>query len=253
MDENNTAIAASLGRIEAVLSRTESGRKQRVMWALEKLAIPIAVAIVGYVANDAANKISTAQLALAKAQHESNHEEFKTATQLKYLELFYRDIVSPEETVRARAVSLLHVMAPELASSVSSFVAADPNIPTATKAAVKEGARDILVRGPLAVYKIGIYYLAGDVVLESRAKSLASALAGVGLSAVEVNPRDAGFMSRFKPAARIEVRYEAANESQHASDLADILRGIRPGEEVKTRPVRTSTPNFISIFLGQDA
>ncbi len=253
MDENTDGMAAKLERIESMLRRAEPGWKDRVVWALEKLAVPIAVAIVAFVANNAANRISEGQLALTKAQHEKSYEEFRTVTQLKYLELFYRDIVSPEESIRARAVALLQIMAPELARDVSSFVAANPDIPVATKFAVREGAKSIIVRGPLASYKIGIYFLAEDAASESKAKSLASGLKEIGLTTIEINPRDAAFMNRFNVASGLEVRYEIANETQQAFDLAEILRGISPNEAVTTRPVRNSTPNFISIFLGRDA
>jgi len=99
---------------------------ERIFWVMEKTLAPLAIAVLAFYGNTAADKISAGQLALARLGVQDKQNEFARTLQSKYVELFYADITSGDPERQGNALGLLRLMDPGLALQLATFVAANP-------------------------------------------------------------------------------------------------------------------------------
>lgn len=100
---------------------------------IEKLIVPIFLGILVYITASSSNKIMSQQTELTRIQNEKELQNYKIQFELKYLELFYKDINSSKPDVRAKAVGLLRLMNPELGLQLSEWISMDIDLPEKTK------------------------------------------------------------------------------------------------------------------------
>ncbi|MXV13248.1 hypothetical protein DYQ93_19785 [Xanthomonas sp. LMG 8992] len=117
-----------LGDVDALRRRLERRRSlsDRAFWILEKLLVPLAIAILAFYGSVAADKIAAGQLTLARANVDDRQREFALSLQTKYVELFHADIASGDPRREANALALLRLMDPALAVQLADFVASNP-------------------------------------------------------------------------------------------------------------------------------
>lgn len=96
-------------------------------------------------------------------------------------------------------------------------------------------------------YKIGCYYYKDDGV---KAESILAFLQQKGFNGTyELYPRNEEFFQKVQQAKGYEIRYEPSTENDDAFELKAILDTWNKEVKFDLRPVKNSTPNFISIFI----
>lgn len=142
MDDKLDRLLADIARLKQKLEADKT-LAERVFWIIEKMLAPLAMAVLAFYGNAAADKISTGQLALARLSVEDRKSEFSRTLQSKYVELFYADITSGDPARQGNALGLLRLMDPELALRLAAFVAANPAASPAIKAQAEATGRQI--------------------------------------------------------------------------------------------------------------
>ncbi len=260
MSDRMDEVLRRLGVIESNTKLSKPKWYERIFWAIEKAFIPLTIAVLAYVGNLAASKISEGQLALAKSNSENRKAEFDRTMQSKYLELFYRDITSTDVKQQANAMSLLKLMDPALAGDVAVFVQANPQVSAALKAEVRAESQRIEAsaqlptlakgKGVLAGYKIGIYYLASDPAATTTARAVQAHLKKQGIdNLIALYPSTSESMENMNPPSDLEVRFEEGIENRQAVAIRDALSKPPFARSTVQVPVGTTTPNFVSIFV----
>ncbi|WP_157835420.1 hypothetical protein [Xanthomonas sp. SHU 166] len=252
-------VFSKLEELEKLISQNKPNWFERVFWGIEKALIPITVAVIAYLGNQAATKISHGQLALARAAADDRKAEFSRTMQSKYLELFYRDITSKEPREQANAMALLQIMDPSLARDLSAFVQASTSVTPALKAEVKaesqklEAAAQVPTRrdsGPLSGYKVGIYFLASDTGAAKAADKIETHLRSQGFRGfIQRYPSSPEFWDKVVPPTTLEIRFEEGLEDRQANALKSLLTSAPLRRKAELLPVGNTTQNFISIFV----
>lgn len=95
---------------------------------IQKLIIPILLAIILYVTSNANNKILSQQNRLIEIQTNKSNEHLNRQLELKYLELFYNDINSDNPQKQSNAIGLIRLMNPELGIQLSEWTIKNVNL-----------------------------------------------------------------------------------------------------------------------------
>jgi len=118
-------LLADIARLKQMLEADKTPA-ERLFWIMEKTLGPLAIAVLAFYGNAAADKISAGQLALARLSVQDKQNEFARTLQSKYVELFYADITSGDPDRQGNALGLLRLMDPQLALQLATFVASNP-------------------------------------------------------------------------------------------------------------------------------
>ncbi|WP_369935366.1 hypothetical protein [Xanthomonas tesorieronis] len=142
MEDKLDRLLADIARLKQML-KADRTPAERFFWIMEKTLAPLAIAVLGFYGNAAADKISAGQLALARLSVEDKQEEFARTLQSKYVELFYADITSGDPVRQGNALGLLRLMDPELALQLATFATSNPAASSAIKAQAEATRRQI--------------------------------------------------------------------------------------------------------------
>ncbi|WP_420008396.1 hypothetical protein [Xanthomonas sacchari] len=142
MEDKLDRLLSDVARLKQAL-QTRKTPAERAFRLLEKMLAPLAMAVLAFYGNAAADKISAGQLALTKLSVEDKNREFARSLQSKYVELFYADITSGDPMRQGHALGLLRLMDPPLALQLAAFVASSPTAPPALKAQAEATGRQI--------------------------------------------------------------------------------------------------------------
>lgn len=142
MEDKLDRLLAEIARLKQTLEADKTPA-ERLFWIMEKTLAPLAVAVLAFYGNAAADKISAGQLALARLSVEDKQDEFARTLQSKYVELFYADITSGDPVRQGNALGLLRLMDPALALQLAAFVASNPAASSAIKAQAEATGRQI--------------------------------------------------------------------------------------------------------------
>lgn len=226
----------------------------RFFTIIEKALIPVAVALIAFFGNRAAQSLSAAQLELSKQTARDNadarRQEFDQQMQAKYLEMFHADLASGEKQRQSTAIQLLYLMEPQLAESVSKSIANNPDASPELRDKVEVAARKIEASTLLPQFKIGIYYPLDDEKAKSTAESIGKSLSGrrVGKE-VALYPRSRQTLDNWGTASSLEVRYEEGTEDTAADQLVGALAEAPLQLTAGKLTVGTRTPGFVSIMV----
>jgi chromosome segregation ATPase len=104
---------------------------------------------------------------------------------------------------------------------------------------------------PLTGFKLGIYYLEGNLAAAQRARDLASALTANHFpgTTIQLYSKETAFFEMAAAPNSDEVRYEPGFETAQAQALLKLLSAADPRHTYALREVANRTANFISIFL----
>ncbi|MBO9881201.1 hypothetical protein [Xanthomonas sp. D-109] len=142
MEDKLDRLLSDVARLKQAL-QTRKTPAERAFRLLEKMLAPLAMAVLAFYGNAAADKISAGQLALAKLSVEDKNREFARSLQSKYVELFYADITSDDPVRQGHALGLLRLMDPPLALQLAAFVASSPTAPPALRTQAEATGRQI--------------------------------------------------------------------------------------------------------------
>jgi hypothetical protein len=162
MNQNHEEIICEIKKLRDGLKPPMPSAYDRAMQVLEKLFIPIAIAILAWTGTQAATRISEGQLHLAETSAKNQQEETKRAMQAKYIEIIYKEINSGSENNQMNAIRLVRLFDTELAQNLLSLVAATPGISKAVAIKADETRRQVESLIPLNGYKVGIYFPSND-------------------------------------------------------------------------------------------
>jgi hypothetical protein len=241
---------ALLNEIEASLRKPHQAWATRFFDTIEKLLIPLAVGALAYVASEAGNKISTAQLTLAQSTAEDRKSEFNRTIQAQYIELFYKDFTSSDTKRQASALRLLSVMEPGIANNLAKFAATSPDLSSNVRQDAESAQKQIEAVAPLYGFKIGIYYLSEDAAARNISTQIEQTLSQKGFRGpVQLYPRKPSFFEEYGASDKIEVRYESPTEDDAGEALYQLLQAGFTQSGLVKQVVSNRTPNFLSIFI----
>lgn len=250
MNDKIDDILIRIGKIENYL-RPRTSMLSIIFKFIGKLLTPIALGIFAFIADQASNKISNAQLELARRQDVRQEAEFKNNLQLKYIEVFYKEITSHSVEKQLAALSLLRLMEPELGTVLANWVESNSKISPEIRAKTESIARDIATFGVLNNYKIGIYFRNNRPDLSRSANEIRNKLVKYGFNGqIKLYKRDDSFFQEVIPPTTYEIRYEPDYEADAADRLETILNEVYPSKRFRKQAVEGRTINFISLFLG---
>ncbi len=211
---------------------------------LEKVIIPMALVLL------AASQVLVArqQVRVAEVQAEAQRNDASENLQLKYVELFYRDVTDPDPRKKQTSVALLAVMRPDIAQMLARVVYADPQ---ATESLREQTSATLVTAnrfGSLVGYRVIVYY---DSSTQGDAQQLRANLLALGFpNEITLHKRNASFLadaSRYGYHIRYEERYEA----DAAEYLFKLMPEVLPGSSFRKLRVigKTSSDGAITVFL----
>ncbi|WP_107668305.1 hypothetical protein [Cyanothece sp. BG0011] len=239
-----------LDTILALVSK-EKSLTTKILEFSEKLVIPLLLLLLsgitglaGYQVSTAQNKLTDAQLELARVQRREN-------LQTKYVELFYQEITSQDIQKQKNAVSFLEMMSPHVDEPIMILIWAKNKVQPEVKSEIETAIQNIRNLYPQAnmvsEYKIQIFYNGERTEQKTIAFEIKEALRESSVtSVIEVKPqRDR--------ASSDQIRYYPQNEGDVANALQTILARTYPERHFKLQTVYTPSPGSISIFLKTDS
>lgn len=244
----NTDIEKRIDALENEV-KTRNSKYDTFFHAIEKLLIPIALGILGYVASNASNQMASAQLSLAKAQELRSIKESETAKQIKYIELFYEDIRDNDPNRQLQALGLLLSLDQDVGRVLATAVKSNPSYSDKVKKEAQNILRSIQRYGPLINYKIGIYVDENQKQLVDFANKLKNAFDRdnfPGNVVVYAKPKDV--MNKLGVLEYTQIRYEADYEEDAAVKLKALLQEINPKREYHLVQTLQPSQGFLSIF-----
>jgi hypothetical protein len=221
---------------------------------IEKLVLPLALALIAYFAKVASDDIAAAQVEVARANVRiAEAAEKRAATtavesrQLKYLELFYRDLRDRDATNQQASLSLLYVLEPTVARSVAKAVVASPATPPALRQQVNTLINDMERFGPLINYRLVIYHPPTD---PSVALQLVSNLRRLGFKGdIRTDAKPESFAGDHRQSG-YHFRYDKVYEAAAAEYLRKVLPECLPGEKFSELHVTGArTDGALTVFL----
>lgn len=249
MDEKLDKVLEQLKAVESRLPEKEKGWDKFLRF-VEKLLLPVALGLLAWFGNQAANRISEGQLRLAESAVIDRKEEFRRTIQAKYVEMFYRDLNSGDANKLRNAMRLLKLLDGELVGQLSSLVEATPNVPADIRTGAEKTRKEVEIFGPLFGFKVGIYFLRGNEGTTMRANDIQRRLVDRGFSGpIQLYPSDKAFFDLLREPKTLEVRYEPDRETPAADALIFVLKELFPDLKFTKRPVVNRTASFISIFI----
>lgn len=235
--------------------KVDRGPRKSPLDILEKIVLPIAVAILAYYGKQASDQISASQISVARQQVEvarlqleRQKTEADSNLQLKYIELFYHDIQDADPKRKQGSIALLSAMQPTVAQVVSRAIVSDPATPLAVRQQVAVALVNSRRFGPLINYTLVVYYPASSA---ADARALLDGLVRLGFSrdGIELRERPHTFID---DAAKFgyHIRYDDVYENEAADYLARNLSEILPGKVfTKVRVTGSRTDGVLTIFL----
>lgn len=249
MDDELNELLDRLKALESRLAEKEKGWVQYFRF-VEKLLLPVALGLLAWFGNQAANRISEGQLHLSESAIMDRKEEFRRTIQAKYAEMFYRDLNTGDANKLRNAMRLLNLIDGELAGQLSGLVEATPNVPADILTGAEKTRKEVEIFGPLFGFKVGIYFLRGNEESAAHANDIQLKLVGRGFSGpIQLYPSDKAFFELLREPKTLEVRYEPDRETPVADALIYVLKDLFPNLEFTKRPVVNRTASFISIFI----
>jgi len=254
MDEKLDDILRRLERIETRLATKES-ILSKFFYVIEKLLIPVGLGALTLITHQASIRISEAQRDLAERQEIRQAAESIQNMDLKYVELFYKDITSKDSETQTMALSLLNLMKPDLGKSLATWVEQNPGFSESIRQRAKAIKRGIDKLGGLSNYRIKIYYPQWISSLSKVAIDIKNGLVGYGFQSENIPIAGASriFYEDVIPPQGYEIRFQPSYEEDVADALKKILTEIFPLKPFRLLPAYgQNTPNFISIFIPSD-
>jgi hypothetical protein len=226
----------------------------RFFTIIEKALIPMAVALIAFFGNHAAQSLTKSQMDLAARTAEdgakSRREEFEQTMQAKYLEMFHADLASGDKQRQTSAIQLLYYMHPQLAESLSKAMASDPDTSPALRDKVQVVARTIEAAQQLTRFKVGIYFPLEDDAARAKAEAIQKSLAASRVAReVVLYARSRQTLANWVAANALEVRFEDGTESVAADQLVDALAAAPLQLAATKLAVGTRTEGFISVMV----
>ncbi|NES81595.1 MAG: hypothetical protein F6K10_09405 [Moorea sp. SIO2B7] len=204
---------------------------------LEKLIIPVALGVLAWSTDVAANKISSSQHELATAELDA-----------QLIDLFGKYYFGelPGERNFAINVVVQNIKNPALRRTLAEVIKSDERQSDETRSeasSIAEEARRLMVNR----YKIQIFYNDKKPEQMSEAYEIKSALVSQGVtSTIEVR-------QQRDTASSDQIRYFEQNERDVALALQDILNSSYSQRSFVLQPVVTPSPGSISIFLKSES
>lgn len=211
-----------------------------VLHWVEKLVLPAALGILTFFVAQGTQKISEGQLAIAKAQY-----------QLKYLELFYKDISDLKQPDRQKAaLTLLYVTDREVGDVLAKAVAANESNTQEVRISAATLGKKINMLGPLVNYEVIFYYVEGDDKARELAESYAKRLTLFELITcrTEKLTRD-HWHNKLQSPKRFEIRYDDIFEEEAAEALAKLLGGFDRNISFRKVVAGGRTPFKLTVFF----
>lgn len=250
-DHDTSDLWRRLGAVETELASRRGSRPGYVDVA-DKLLIPVAVGLLAFATDCASRRTAEGQLALARAIEERQAAEAVEARQLKYVELFYRDIADPTPSKQMAAASLLSVLKPEYSRPLLRVIESNPAVsPEVRRQAL--GLVAVSSRfGPLINYRLAFFYPESDA---------ASAAAATGVQSRLLQERFPGEIA-LRPSTEAairalgfphgnEIRYDRHYEEDPARELHQILKAYLPNAHFTLVPTDSGrTDNYMSLFFS---
>lgn len=211
---------------------------------VEKIVIPLALVAL------AASQVQVAreQVRVAEVQAERQRDDANSNLQLKYVELFYRDLTDPDSRKKASAVALLAVMRPDIARTLTSVIYADPN----TGNTLRQQASSTLVTasrfGSLVSYRLVVYY---ERATRPDAERLQAKLRELGFrNELTLRERGRAFLADATKYG-YHIRFDGEYELDAATYLSNLMPECLPGETFRTIRVvgKTGSDGVITVFL----
>lgn len=240
--------SAKLEKISKEKPLNKRRKVRSLSWWLEKILIPALVPIVlgfmTYYVQQVSNKLSS-------SQHHALIQQSNANKQLKYIELFYKDISNTSDPRRQKvALSLLYVIEPEVGILFARAVQLNRENSKEVRMAAEEIGKDIEQLGPLLNYKVYIYYQKGQTNMQNYAEKLKNGLAKSRYRNVQILEKDKDFYARVKPPKGYEIRFDEQNESEAAFYLNNLLKQVDPKAEFNmVRAIVGLTPYLLTVFL----
>jgi hypothetical protein len=235
-------IKYRISRLEDKVLKNQEGRISLFSF-LEKLLIPLAIAIAGFI--------------ISYSQDKRSAQEAQTALRLKVLEMFYKDISDADPRKQKNALyvlsGVLSDVQPDLAKTLALSVATNPEASLETRQAAEKVAGHIEIVGPLINYSIVIYYLKSDETQKLRADNIKKALTEYApLTAVSTRPVTAEQLKDWIAPKGNEIRYDELYEKDSAEKLISLLGNVVPDQIFKLQSTSNNkrTENVLTIFLG---
>jgi hypothetical protein len=244
-------------RITALERRLDDkSRPAPILQYLEKLLIPLTVALLALIANAAANRISAGQLALAQAQEERQQREALAQKQLKYMELVYPDLRNDDPQRQLWALGLLLRIDPESGRALADAVADNPNTPEAVRQEARRVIRQITRYGPLSQYVVNFLIPREERFkhrLPEPVRIYEYFLQQDGFEGkVNHEPSDVlRYYGTFGESEKNYILYGGSLEEESAERLKSLLESLNGDYKFDLREVRWASPGVISVLFAK--
>lgn len=237
-------------RLNALEERTRPTPMARLVDALEKLVIPVVVAILAWAANNAATQIGKGQLALARSQQQREQQEILAERQIKYLGLLYPDLKSKDQDQQIWALGLLLRLDPDTGKSLAYAVLSNPENSKEVRAKARDTIRTILKYGPLSNYTVRM--LCSQISSDHNCASpIAKRYADIleregfpGIISLKQEPSE-----NVYPMGNYQIIYEGEFESEPARYLKRVLDGVDSRRKFELHEVTWPSPGVVSVVF----
>jgi len=170
--------------------------------------------------------------------------------QVKYIEIFYKDLNSGDQKTQLNAIRLVRLADADLAQALLSLVPSTPGVSATVVEQAKEVKRNLDAVRPLSGYKVGIFYYGDDAVSTGRASKIREQLQQNGFSGpIQLTSVDNESVKQYDAPKTVEIRYEARSEDDQAAALDSIIGPLVAPSSVVRATVKNRTPNYVSVFL----
>ena len=231
---------------DEIIKRLEAleGKKKDYFVLFEKLLLPLVLGLLTFFVGNGAQQISKAQLELAKSQE-------RTALNLKYLELFYKDINDPKKPeAQQSALSLLHVIEPEIGNKLARAVEYNKANSKEIREIAANMGPEMAIFGPLVNYKVILYYLKGDTYSSGWASFYEGQLNNRGFKNVKKQEVTHKFYIKMVSPKGFEIRHDDYYEKEAASRLSALLTSMDKRIVFNKIPTQLGrTPFALTVFL----
>ncbi|HEX8276466.1 MAG TPA: hypothetical protein VF615_27745 [Longimicrobiaceae bacterium] len=252
MEPFSAELAQRLAVLEAKLEARET-RRARFLDVADRVLVPLAVALLAFATGWASYRTSAGQFALARAIEARQAREAVEARQLKYVELFYRDIADPAPARQMAAASLLSVLQPEYSRPLLRVIESNPALSAEVR---RQALGQVAVSnrfGPLINYRIAIFYPTTEPNLRNAARIIQAKLAQERFPGeVTLRPSTDQVLGSMRLPDGNEIRFDRHYEEEAARELQRVLNSYGPHFAFKLVPIdRGRTDNYISLFVGK--
>jgi hypothetical protein len=230
------------------MSKEGSGR---VFDLLEKVLVPLILALLVFTNQQAQVRISRAQTKLAEEQAKMAAIQGEQGFNIECVKLFFNDICGSDPKRQRMAMALLALLNDSLAKPLADGVAQDSS---AVSRPVLEAARAVQVdigARELRMYKVVIYCPKDNETYMRDAELIRdSLLSHIVAESVVVRRVEWSWFVDHRYSDGYQIRYEADTESGVARYLKSLLESVKPGREFRLETIVGRTPQFISVLVA---